>query len=188
MPPPKHHGPGFLPGLCFQLESERVPYLRPALCCVFPATRARWLRILIDGGRLRDAQGLCRLGTCQCRFWTLSPRLLAIFGGKQRSYHAQRLHFLFESREFELFLPQNFIDILHILGTLRPVLCEPDRTVGTPSGFVKHLRSDNVASLVKKSRVRQDSSCASSIGTQDPPSGAVRPRQFRSRLASGQPP
>lgn len=88
--------------------------LRPALGAVFPPCGASgWLRRRYL--RLRDANGLLRsrCGGSQGRLrdgW-VGKRFAGL--GKQRSGHAQCLNFLFQPGQFQLFLPQNFIDVFH---------------------------------------------------------------------------
>src|SRR6266567_1174383 len=101
--------------------------LRPALGCVFPS---------------RGAHGLRRWNGWRCRHCDASRRLRSVDGGRQgwlrhvcghffflgeqRSHQSQGLHFLLQSRQFHLFLPQYFVNILHDHGPCR--LCRSLQT------------------------------------------------------------
>jgi len=104
--------------------------LRPSLGRVFPSSRACGLPRRRYRG-LRDADGLLyRLARGQGRLAGRSLHPARCLFGQQGRGHPQRLHFLFQPRQLELFLPQNFINILHILSTCpNGVRCTVGRTV-----------------------------------------------------------
>src|SRR5450631_530959 len=89
--------------------------LRPAFGGIFPSRRSRRLGCNVDR-RLRDADRL--LGGSACQSGLVVNLCAGVFVIRQKwRGHAQCFHFLFQPGEFELFLPQNLVNILHSFGT-----------------------------------------------------------------------
>lgn len=109
--------------------------LRPAFGGVFPAygSRRLWHRI---GRWLRDADRLLRRQRrSHClAIGYLGDRLFVF--RKQRSRYPQRLHFFFQSRQFQFFLSQDLVNIFHCFRHL-DIVHHVERSLCTLAPFVK---------------------------------------------------